>query len=176
MLVNFLENPEKKTDRKKETKSFRQNCPFEIYLAASEDGNALEVLRINLEHNHEISKDLYESLPRQRLLPGHILEKVKSAIKLKANNKLLQQKIEQDTGKKVTLKDISNIKYRTRLPLNKNDLDSVLEFLKKEGDSSVDIIMDEGENVNGFLYQNAYMRNIFTKFPEVVLVNGTYKL
>ena len=76
----------------------------------------------------------------------------------------------------MTLKDISNIKYRTRLPLNKNDLDSVLEFLKKEGDSSVDIIMDEGENVKGFLYQNAYMRNIFMKFPEVVLVNGTYKL
>ena len=76
----------------------------------------------------------------------------------------------------MTLKDISNIKYRTRLPLNKNDLDSVLEFLKKEGDSSVDIMVDEGENVKGFLYENAYMRNIFMKFPEVVLVNDTYKL
>ena len=137
-LVNFLENPEKKkkkTDRKKETKIFAKIVLFEIYLAASEDGNALKVLGINLEHNHEISKDLYESLPRQRLLPVHVLEKVKSAIKLKANNKLLQQKIEEDTGKKVTLKDISNIKYRTRLPLIKNDLDSVVEFLKKEGDS-----------------------------------------
>ena len=125
----------KKTDRKKETKIFAKIVLFEIYLAASEDGNALKVLGINLEHNHEISKDLYESLPRQRLLPVHVLEEVKSAIKLKANNKLLQQKIEEDTGKKVTLKDISNIKYRTRLPLIKNDLDSVVEFLKKEGDS-----------------------------------------
>ena len=176
MLVNFLENPEKKTDRKKETNRFHQNCPIEIYLAASEDGNALEVLRINLEHNHEISKDLYESLPRQRLLPGHVLEEVKSAIKLKANNKLLQQKIEQDTGKKVTLKDISNIKYRTRLPLNKNDLDSVVEFLKKEGDSSVDIMVDEEENFKGLLYQDACMRNMYMKFREVMLVDATYKL
>ena len=106
LAFKFSGKPRKKTDRKKETKSFHQNCPFEIYLAASEDDNALEVLRINLVHNHEISKDLYESLPRQILLPDHVLEDVKSAIKLKANNKLLQQKIEQDTGKKVTLKDI----------------------------------------------------------------------
>ena len=54
----FSGKPRKKTDTKKETKSFRQNYPFEIYLPASEDGNAVEVLRINLEHNREISKDL----------------------------------------------------------------------------------------------------------------------
>ena len=166
MLVNFLENPDKKADRKKETKSFRQNCPFEIYLAASEDGNALEVLQINLEHNHGISKSLYELL--QRLLPGHVLEEVKSAIKLKANKTLLQQKIEQDTGKKVTLKDISNIKYRTRLPLNRNDPDPVVEFLEKE-DSSVDIMVDEEE-------RRLFEEHVYMKFSEVMLVDVTYKL
>ena len=67
-------------------------------------------------------------------------------MKLKANNKLLQQKIGHNTGKKFTLKDISNIKYRTRFLLNKNDLDSIVDFLYKEGDSSVDIILDEEEN------------------------------
>ena len=89
---------------------------------------------------------------------------------------MLQQKIKPDTGKKVTLKDISNIKYRTKLPLNKNDLDSVVKFLKKERDSSVDIMVDEEENVRGFLYQNAYLRNMFMKFPEVMPVDATYKL
>ena len=47
----------------------------------------------------------------------------------------------------MTLKDISNIKYRTKLPLNKNDVELVVEFLKKERGSSVDIMMDEEENV-----------------------------
>ena len=150
LACKFSGKPRKKKQtEKKKQKVFAQN-PFKIYLAASEDGNALEVLRVNLEHNHEISKDLYESLPRQRLLPGHVLEEVKSAIKLKANNKLLQQKIEQDTGKKVTLKDTSNIKYRTRLPLNRNDLDSVAEFLQKEGDSSVGIMVDEEKILKNF--------------------------
>ena len=72
----FSRNPSKKIDRKKETKSFCQICPFEIYLVASGDCNVLVVLQINLEHKHEKSKDLYQSLPRQRLLPGHVLEKL----------------------------------------------------------------------------------------------------
>ena len=42
----------------------------------------------------------YESFPRQRLLPGHVLEEVKLAIKLKANNKFLQQKLSKILGKK----------------------------------------------------------------------------
>lgn len=76
---------------KREHPNALQNWSFEIYLAASEDGNDLEVMRINLEYNHEICKDLYETLPRRSSLPaaGHVLEEVKSAIELKANNKFL---------------------------------------------------------------------------------------
>ena len=65
----FAGKPRKKANRQKETKRFRQSCPFQIYLSASEDGNALEVTRMNLSHNHEVSKELYQSLPRQRSLP-----------------------------------------------------------------------------------------------------------
>ena len=97
-------------------------------------------------------------------------------MKLKANNKLLQQKIGHNTGKKVTPKDISNIKYRTRFLLNKNDLDSIVDFLYKEGDSSVDIMVDEEENFKWLLYQDAYMRNMYLKFPEVIVVDATYKI
>ena len=57
-------------------------------------------------------------------------------MRLKANNKLLQQKIGHNTGKKVTLKDICNIKHRIKFLLNKNDLDLIVDFLYKEGDSS----------------------------------------
>ena len=83
--------PKKNRQIIRETKCFHQNWSSEIYLAASEDGNDLEVLRINLEYNHEMYKDLYETLPRQGSLPaaGHVLEEVKSAIELKANNKFL---------------------------------------------------------------------------------------
>ena len=126
----FAGKPRKKPNRQKETKRFRQSCPFQIYLSASEDGNALEVTRMNLSHNHEVSKELYQSLPRQRSLPFELLEEIKSAIKLKANKKLMRQKIEQETGKMVTLKNLSKIKYKSKLSLNKNDIESIVKFLQ----------------------------------------------
>ena len=70
--------------------------------------------------------------------------------------------------KKVTLKDIAKIKYRTRLPLKRNDLDSVAEFLHKEGDSSVDIIVDEVENFKELWYKDAYMNNMYLTFSEMM--------
>ena len=91
MHVSLQENLAKKVNREKETKRFWQSCPFQIYLSASEDGNALEVTRMNLSHNHKVSKELYQSLPRQRSLPLELLEEVKSNIKLKTNDKLLRQ-------------------------------------------------------------------------------------
>ena len=77
--------------------------------------------------------------------------------------------------KKVTLKDISKIKYRTRLPLKRNDLESVAVFLHKEGDSSVDIIVDEVKNFKEVLYKDAYMKNMYMTLSEVMLVDTTYK-
>ena len=80
---------------------------------------------------------------------------------------MLQQKIEQDTGKKVNLEYISNINYKTRSRLNRNDLDLVVKFLKKEGDSSVNIIVDEEENFKGLFYQDVehvYEVSIQTNF------------
>ena len=86
----FFRKTSQKSRQKKIKECFHQNCSFQIYLAASEDGNALETLRMNLEHNHEISRDIYESLLRQKPPTGYVLEEVKWAIWLKANNELLQ--------------------------------------------------------------------------------------
>ena len=115
-------------------------------------------------------------MPRQRSLPLKLLEDVKSAIKLKGNNKLLQQKIEQETGKMVTLKDLSNIKYKSKLSLNKNDIESIVEFLQKQGTSTVDVMVDNENNFKALLYQDLYMKNMFDKYPEMILVDATYKL
>ena len=172
----FAGKSRKKANRQKETKSFRQSCPFQICLSASEDGNALEVTHMKLSHNHEVSKQLYQSLPRQRSLPFELVEEVKSAIKLKANNKLLTQKIEQETGKMVTLKDLSSIKYKSKLSLNKNDIESIVEFLQRQETSTVDVMVDNENNIKALLYQDLYMKNMFDKYPEMILVDATFKL
>ena len=60
-----------------------------------------------------------------------------------------------------------NIKYKTRSRLNRNDFDLVVKFLKKEGNSSVNIIVDEEENFKGHCYQDVehvYEVSIQTNF------------
>ena len=78
--------------------------------------------------------------------------------------------------KKLTLKDISDIKYRARLWLNRMDLHSIVEFLQKVGYSSMDTMVDKEDNFKILLYRDAHMRNMYTKFSEVILVDATCKL
>ena len=99
---------EKRENQKRNTKSFRQRCLFEIYFGLSEDGQTLLIKKIDETHNHLISAGLYKHMPHQRILLDSITENVKDAISLKSNSKLLQQKIESSRIN-VTLKDITNM-------------------------------------------------------------------
>ena len=166
----------KRESRVRKTKSFRQGCPFQVYLALALDGQALEVMRITEKHNHQLSKELYEHLPRQRALSEECKMEVLDAIKLKANTKLLQQNVVRTTGKRVTLKDIANLKQKCRNEFNKNDLDDVIGLLKRQEGAIVELLIDGESNFKGLFYQDSYMRNIYSMFPELLLVDATYKL
>ena len=92
----------------------------------------MQVNRISTSHNHFLQKEIYERLPRQRAARNNIAAKdIEDAIKIQANPKLLKQKIETATGKKVTLKDICNIKQNAKKDLQKNDLENVIDYLKQ---------------------------------------------
>ena len=163
--------------RKRKTKSFRQGCPFEVHITLSEDGKYLQVNRISGEHNHVLQKQIYEHLPRQRAARNkEVTQDIKDAIKLQANPKLLKQKIETATGKKVTLKDISNIKQNSKKNVQKNDLEDVIGYLKKQPGCWTDAAVDEENNFKGLFYQDAHMQNMYAHFLEILLVDATYKL
>ena len=86
--------------------------------------------RISTAHNHVLQKQIYEHLPRQRAArTKEVTKDIEDAIRLQANPKLLKQKIETATGKKVTLKDISNIKQNSKKNIQKNDLEDVIGYL-----------------------------------------------
>ena len=99
--------------RKRTTKSFRSNCPFALELVLSQNNQELEVVKFVEKHNHSLNKNIYEHLLRQRALSEDLALEVKESVKLKANKKLLQEKIQTATGKKVTLKDLSNLRQQT---------------------------------------------------------------
>ena len=67
-------------------------------------------MHYNEHHNHILTKELFERIPKQPALSPDVITQVRDAIDLKANSKLIQRKIQQSTGKNVTLNDISNIR------------------------------------------------------------------
>ena len=52
---------------------------------------------------------------------------VKDALSLKANKKMIQHKIQRETGKKTTLKDLSNIRQGCK-NLNGNEIETLLSI------------------------------------------------
>ena len=105
------------------------------------------MLRVNEVHNHVTSKIICEYLPGQRASRlQQSVNNIAEAIKLQANPKLVQQKVEQTTGRKVTLKDISNIKQRSKQDLKNNNLEDVVQHLKNQPGSITEVIIDKDNN------------------------------
>ena len=129
------------------------------------------------EHSHILNKNIYEHLSRQRVLPEDLALEVKESITLKANNKkLLQQKMQTATGKKVTLKDLSNLRQKTNQGISKNDISDIVAYLNQKEGSKVDVMIDSENNFKGIFYQNQYMKKIYERYPEILLVDATYEL
>ena len=168
--------PKQREKISRASSSFRQYCPFEIYLSLSQCGQKLEVVKVHDEHNHQISRELYNHFPRQRRLDGQNKEEVKEAIRLKANKKLIQQKIEQATGRPITMKDIQNLQTQTRKEHNSNELDAVVNFLQKDPNSTIEVTVDKDNEFKCLFYQDEKMKTIFAMFPELLMVDETYKL
>lgn len=70
----------------------------------------LEISKMDETHNHETSALLFSNLPNQRRLAPQMKVEVLELMDMKANKKLIQSKIHTETGKMVTLKDLSNIR------------------------------------------------------------------
>ena len=147
--------------RNVETSEQEAKDKVEVHITLSEDGKYLQVNRISTTHNHALQKQIYERLPRQRAARSkEVTNDIVDAIKLQANHKLLQQKIEPATRKKVTLKDISNIKQNSKKSIQKNNIEDVIGYLKKQPGCCTDVVVvDEENNFKGLFYQDAHMQN-----------------
>ncbi|CAB3979152.1 Hypothetical predicted protein [Paramuricea clavata] len=105
---------------------YSHGCQFEIYIVLSHNGKAFEVVKVADAHNHSLSEQLY-----------------RHSVRLKANSKLIQHKIQISTGLPVTLKDIANLKAKAKVETNSNDLDVVVDYLKGTNGAVVEVAIDE---------------------------------
>ena len=78
----------------------------------------------------------YKHLPHQRKLSAPLKEKAVSLLEMKANKKLVQEKLTQESGKVILLKDLSNLAASINKS-TKNDLDCVVKLLLNKYGKSI---------------------------------------
>jgi len=94
----------------------------------------------------------------------------------KANKKLVQQRMQETNSKPVVLKDLANIVVHMKSSTRPNNISDLVRELSADGASSVSVMSNEENEFRGITYQDAYMRQVFETYPEIVLMDATYKL
>jgi zinc finger SWIM domain-containing protein 3 len=145
-----------------------------VALRVTADGRDLEVRSVSETHNHDRSMLQFQYLPHQRRLSGKDKESVEELLALRANKKLVKQKLEQETGKVLTLKDLSNIGQKSGK--KSENLDKCVDVLRNRYNAEVNILKDGENNFKGMFIQTSNMKNTFKAYPEFLGIDGTYKL
>jgi hypothetical protein len=141
-----------------------QLCPAHVALRVTVDGRDLEVRSVSETHNHDRSMLQFQYLPHQRRLSGKDKESVEELLALRANKKLVKQKLEQEIGKVLTLKDLSNIGQKSGK--KSENLDECVDVLRNRYNAEVNILKDGENNFKGMFIQTSNMKNTFKAYPE----------
>ena len=71
----------------------------------------------------------------------------------------------------MTLKDLSNLHQKTNQGISKNDVSDIVAYLNQK--DIVDVLIDSENNFKVIFYQDQYMKNIYERYPEILLVDET---
>ncbi|XP_014672198.1 PREDICTED: uncharacterized protein LOC106812749 [Priapulus caudatus] len=97
-------------------------------------------------------------------------------MRVKANKTLLRIELEENTGKVITLRDLSNMKARSQCGAGGNELASIVRHLTDIRGSVVEVVKDEDNILTGLFYQDRQMRQAYQSYPEMLMCDATYKL
>jgi hypothetical protein len=95
-------------------RTLKQGCETNIYVRINEKGNALIISKLNEMHDHHIFPTMYSFLLNQYKITSQTTAAIVELMDLNANKKLIQNKLLNETGKIITLKDITNRRKSSR--------------------------------------------------------------
>ena len=78
-------------------------------------------------------------------------------------------------GKKVTLKDLGNLQQSCKI-VDGNNIKQLVDDLLGRTGSIVELTVNEENEFASLLYQDQYMKDMFANYPELLLVDATFKL
>ena len=135
-----------------------------------------------LEHSHRISSEIMKHYASNRKLSIQQQQELDEVLQLRPNNKQLKDYIQTKYKKLVTLKDIQNLKLlmkKMKAGGRRDEqilIDSLEDALEKDTGAKGGITVNENNEIATMSYQSGQMSALFEKFPEILLVDGTYNV
>uniref|UniRef100_A0A0K8RJX5 ZSWIM3 N-terminal domain-containing protein n=1 Tax=Ixodes ricinus TaxID=34613 RepID=A0A0K8RJX5_IXORI len=94
----------------------KNDCPAKVVLAARRARQQLEITELKVEHNHEVSPEIFRTYPECRQLNAEEINFVKSLRELNVRPSLIVEKLREQSGKAVIAKDLYNLTHSARNP------------------------------------------------------------
>ena len=163
---------------------FSMGCQAKITASYDKVRKCLRVNECNLEHCHRIGEPIFQHYPTNRRLNKQEQNDVEEIVQLKPNNKLVRDLIARKFGKMLTLKDIQNVKTKIKEQESgkRKDaqmvLDKLTEALDSDSKAAGGVVVDENDTIiiAILFYQSGSMREMFSRFPEIMFIDGTYNV
>ncbi|XP_065291475.1 uncharacterized protein [Dermacentor albipictus] len=156
-------------------RTMKKDCPVKLVLAARRATQQLEITALNLQHNHEVSIEIYKAYPECRRLATEELSFVQPLMELNVPPSMIVQKLKEQSGKTVIAKDLHNLKRATRTEDEASLLVAELKHCQATYGARVLSITDENKELQILFIQTPHMQQAFRSFPEVVLLDATYR-
>ena len=132
-------------------------------------------------------------MPKQRRLDTQEKDQLTSILQNRPNKKLLQNYIRTATGKHLTLRDINNhaaklqpkeLSFEHLIHEISNNTGMLLVISIIDGyimlyvclDKNIEVLTDDNNVLRSIYYQDGTMKTKFSSFPELLLIDATYKL
>ena len=158
------------------------NCPVKLTISYDRAAGCLVLRECMFDHNHRIGCEIIQQYASSRRLSLKEQHKVNEMLSLRPNNKQLKDHIHSKYKKLVTLKDIQNMKAKMREATKDGRRDEQMLFdsletlLKEDVHAKGGVTVNEDNQLSIVHFQSGQMSELFNKFPEILLVDGTYNV
>nr|CAI5833087.1 unnamed protein product [Callosobruchus analis] len=166
------QNFKSRGEGKRKCSTFRDDCPMRLTFRLSPDGQKLILTKVENTHNHDLDKTMFSLLPKQRRLNTDEKKEILRLKTLKCSKALVKDYMQSKTGKKLSLSDISNVRSTS----TKSDLAEVVDFLEGQPESQVYAFTDANNVLQGIFFQNQQMRSYFSTYPELLVIDSSFKM
>ena len=161
---------------------FALQCPAELYISYDHNVKKFIVKKCNLNHCHPVGREILPHYPFKRRLDSDQMKEVQSIVALGPKLKLVRQYILKQFGKKVILKDLQNVRSKAKLQAKGScneaqiTINRLEEEMQKDRGSKGGVIANEANELTILYYASSHLVCLYEKFPEVVMIDGTYNV